>query len=203
MPPARTRRIPFRWIAPLSIAPLSITLLSITLLSACDRQPAPLPTTAPDPVFELELKPLTPLLPSKLTHLAVDPLGNIFWVQESDRGDDTLFVIGEGDIPRATQLSADSIAALLGAPGGRGNIQGIAAGPAGDIFFYFNAAQGRQTFSCIGQFTPKTAAIRILADTANLAAATGMGQSLPLARGSVVSGSSGTRPCIGTRCRSL
>src|SRR5439155_7259479 len=100
--------------------------------AACDRRPvASLPSTAPtQPVLELELKPLTPLLPNRITHVAVDPLGNIYWVQETDRADDTLFVIGEGDIPRATQLSVANIAAALGAPGGRGIIQVIAVGPA-------------------------------------------------------------------------
>src|SRR6266496_3162555 len=166
-----------------------LCLLCITLLCACDRNPPHNPiTTAPsEPVFELELKPVTPLLPNRPTHFAVDSLGNINWVQETDRGDDTMFVIGEGEIPRATQLSAGNIAAALGASEGRGNIQGIAAGPAGDIYFYFSGSQGRKTLAAVGQYLPRNAKIRILADTAAVASATATGRSLPLARGSVLS----------------
>src|SRR4051812_19566369 len=77
---------------------LAITAL---LSSACDRRPAaaPLPPSTQPLGYQLEIKPLTPLLPARDTHVAVDSLGNVYWVQESDRGDDTLFVIGEGEIP--------------------------------------------------------------------------------------------------------
>ena len=169
---------------------IRLMIVAIALApAACDRRPvASLPSTAPtQPVLELELKPLTPLLPNRMTHVAVDPLGNIYWVQETDRADDTLFVIGEGDIPRATQLSVANIAAAMDAPGGRGNIQGLAAGPGGELYFFFSGTAGRRTLAGVGQFVPKTAQIRILADADALAAATGMGLSLPLARGSVVS----------------
>jgi hypothetical protein len=101
-----------------------------------------------------------------------------------------MFVIGQGDIPRVTQLSAATISAALGvSSGGKGNIHDIAAGPSGEIYFYFCgvAPEGRRTHACVGMFTPKTAQVRVLADADALAAATGMGRSLPLARGSVVS----------------
>ena len=88
-------------------------VLLLLALGACDREPARVtPSTNPAPQgYQLELKPITPLLPSRSTHVALDSLGNVYWVQESDRGDDTLFVIGEGEIPRATQLSAANISA--------------------------------------------------------------------------------------------
>jgi hypothetical protein len=171
-----------RWIAPAAL------LITLGLIS-CDRRPATAPvTTAPNPpTLELELKPITPLLPERPTHVAVDTLGNIYWVQEGDRADDTMFVIGQGDIPRVTQLSAGAISAALNAPGGKGNIHDIAAGPGGDIYFYFNGVgDGRRTLACVGIYTPKSAQVRILADTDALAEATGMGRSLPLARGSIV-----------------
>src|SRR4051812_11336943 len=93
-------------------------LLALAMLISCDSSPPPAPTTTPanEPLFQLDLKPLTPLLPNRPTHVAVDPLGNVYWVQEADRQDDTLFVIGEGEIPRATQLSAATIAAALNVP---------------------------------------------------------------------------------------
>src|SRR5688500_18494710 len=145
-----------------------LPLLLIALISSCDRAPAPVATTSPasEPTFQLDLKPLTPLLPNRLTHLAVDPLGNVYWVQESDRRDDTLFVIGEGEIPRATQLSAATIAAAMGKPAARGNIHGVASGPAGEIYFYFFGTLERQTLAAFGRYTPKNAGIQILADTA-------------------------------------
>src|SRR2546428_5668120 len=110
----------------------------LAVVCACDRNPqrAPVSTTPADTVFELDLKPVTPLLPNRPTHYAVDSFGNIYWVQESDRGDDTMFVIGQGEIPRATQLSALNVAAALGSSEGRGNIHGIAAGAGGGIYFY-------------------------------------------------------------------
>ncbi|MEO6435166.1 MAG: hypothetical protein ABIP55_05335 [Tepidisphaeraceae bacterium] len=162
-------------------------VLAMVSLGSCDRDtPAPATPAPATGKYELDLKPLTPLLPNRPTHIAADPLGNMYWVQESDRGDDTLFVIGEGDIPRATQLSAANIGVTLGTPGARGNIQALAAGPRGELYFYFLGVQGRRTVACLGQFHPKTSKIRLLADTDTLATAAGMGRSLPLARGSVV-----------------
>jgi hypothetical protein len=166
-----------------------ISFLALAL-ARCDRSTptATTATTQPDDVtLELELKPLTPLLPNRQTHVTVDHLGNVYWVQEGDRGDDTMFVIGEGDIPRASKLSAANIAAALKSSGGRGNIQGISAGAAGEIYFYFNGNLGRTTIAAIGQYFPRSARIRILADTSALSSATKMGRSLALARGTVVS----------------
>src|SRR2546421_6635643 len=136
-----------------------LCLFALTMLCACDRAPAHAPaTTAPAPAtLELELKPVTPLLPNRPTHFAVDTLGNISWVQETDRGDDTMFVIGEGEIPRATQLSAANVAALLGASGGRGNIQGIAPGAGGEIYFHFSGSLGRKSLAAVGRYLPRTA----------------------------------------------
>ena len=165
-------------------------ILVVALLTAsCDSRPphASTPATAPVPIFQLELKPITPLLPNRPTHFAVDALGNVYWVQETDRGDDTMFVIGQGEIPRATQLSAGNIAAALGVANGRGNIHGIAAGPAGEIYFFFLGSSGRTVLAAFGQYVPRTAKIRIIADSPAIASATAMGRSLPLARGSVLS----------------
>ena len=173
-----------------------IVLLPLAL-SACERRtPVALTTQPADPQLEIDLKPLTPLLPRRPTHIAADPLGNMYWVQEADRADDTLFVIGAGDIPRATQLSAASIALKLGASGGRGNIHGIAAGNRGEIYFYFQGRLGRQTLAALGQFHPKEGRIRLLAGTDEIASATGMGRSLPLARGTLVADGRNVYLCL-------
>jgi hypothetical protein len=155
--------------------------------SACDRRPPHVAATAPaKPTLQLELTPLTPLLPNRRTHVAVDPLGNVYWAQENDRGDDIMFVMGQGDIPRATQLSAANVAAAMGSSGAAGNLQSIAAAASGDIFFYFSGVNGRTALSCFGLYSPKKERIRILLDTDSLASATTMGRSLPLARGTVI-----------------
>jgi hypothetical protein len=172
-----------------TILPLLVALL---LLIGCgDERPTVAPATRPTEVaLDLSLKPLTPLLPNRPTHVTVDRLGNVYWVQETDRGDDAMFVIGEGGIPRATQLTVPNVAALLGAgTGARGNIHGIAGATdaGGEIYFYFQGVEGRRTLACIGAFTPKTEQVRVLADGDAVAAATGMGRSLPLARGSLCS----------------
>lgn len=175
-----------------SIPALLLLLAPLLLLGpGCERErPKPVASTRPaEAALDLEFKPLTPLLPNRPTHTTVDRHGNVYWVQETDRGDDTMFVIGEGGIPRATQLSVANVAALLGAQGGRGNIHGIAAASeaGGDIYFYFKGVAAKRTIACVGLFSPATERVRILADTDAVAAATGMGRSLPLARASVCS----------------
>ena len=168
-----------------------LCLLTVVGVVGCEREKgnAGAATRPAAASVDLDMKPLTPLLPNRPTHATVDALGNVYWVQETDRGDDTMFVIGEGGIPRATQLSVANVAALLGADGARGNIHGIAApvSASGDIYFYFQAVHGRRTIAAVGVFAPKREQVRILADTDAVASATGMGRSLPLARGTVVS----------------
>jgi hypothetical protein len=189
----RRLTMPSRAVA-IALTPLLTPLLLLFPLAAigtsCERErPRALPASAPaQPVTDLELKPVTPLIPGRVTHLAVDGSGNIYWSQEGDRRDDTMFVIGEGDIPRATQLSAGNIAAqLLNEHSGRGNIQGIATGPAGEVYFYFAGSAGRKALAAFGVYNPKTAKARLLAGTEPLSAATGMGRSIVLARGTVIS----------------
>jgi hypothetical protein len=171
---------------------LALLIVLPLVPSGCgDERPAVSPATRPtETALDLSLKPLTPLLPNRPTHVTVDRFGNVYWVQETDRGDDAMFVIGEGGIPRATQLTVPNVAALLGAgTGARGNIHGIASASdaGGDIYFYFQGVEGRRTLACLGAFTPATERVRVLADSDAVAAATGMGRSLPLARGSVCS----------------
>jgi hypothetical protein len=169
-----------------------IALIAVAAaLLGCDRDtPRAIVATQPAaPVLELDMKPLTPLLPNRPTHATVDHLGNVYWVQETDRADDTLFVIGEGGVPRAMQLSVANLGALMGASDVKGNIHGIAATTGRDrnIYFYFLGESGRRTVACVGTFEPRSERLRILMDGDAVAAATGMGKSLPLARASVAS----------------
>src|SRR4051794_27367917 len=117
---------------------LVLVLLVLVACGSCKPAPSrPRVAKIVAPIFEVELKPLTPLIANTPTHVVVDSLGNICWVQESEAGDDNMFIIGEGEIPRSTNLTSARILAALGASGGSGNIQSLAAGRNGALYFYF------------------------------------------------------------------
>jgi hypothetical protein len=166
-------------------------LLMGALLIGCRRSSTSvLPSaTAPTATVEpqLDLKPLTPLLSNRPTHLSMDPQGNLYWVQETEAGADTMFVMGSSGIPAATSLSSASIAQSLdAATDAHGNILSICAGPAGEIYFYFRGASRGQLIAALGAFSPGPSPIRILADTSTLETATEMGRSLALAGGTLI-----------------
>lgn len=163
-----------------------VALGSLTLLS-CERSSSPpVPVTPREPELEVHLKPLMPLMPNRPTHIAADSGGKIYWLQDLDRADDTMFAIDQEGLPQATPLSSAGIAAAMGASGGRGSIHGIAAGSDGTIYFYFQGTHEKRFLACFGRFDPSTSAIRVLAATDHIAEATAMGRSLPLASGAVI-----------------
>jgi hypothetical protein len=168
-----------------------ILLIMIAAGAACDRKKAtPIfipPPKEEGPSYEVELQPVTPLAAARLTHIAVDSLGNLCWVQESDQADDTMFIMGEDKVPHAADLSTTRVCEALGISGGTGNIQSLAPARGGDLFFYFLGSKGRQTLACLGLYSNKSGRIRVLADTNTLMAETGLGRSITLARGTVVS----------------
>src|SRR5687767_1547330 len=173
----------------------TLVVVIISLASAgCDRG---------DPVAGMPLesagrrivqfRTLTQLLPNRKTHLAVDRLGQIFWVQESENQQDVLFVIGDGGIPRATRLTSANILDALAAAGdgagdgpAGGTIRDIATGEGG-VFFFFYGYKGNTPKACLGLYQPQAGRIRVLASTAALGKASGMGRSLELARASLAS----------------
>jgi hypothetical protein len=185
---------------PLPVPPppaLLLLLLLALCAPACDREdPAaqgmPLETAGRR---LLHLRTITQLLPNRPTHIAVDRLAHVYWVQESEDGQDVLFRIGEGGIPRTTRLttaniltaldeSGDTTGAAAGAGAG-GNIRDVAAAEGG-IFFYFYGYRGSATKACVGQYYPQSGRIRVVANTAALEKASGMGRSMQLARASLV-----------------
>src|SRR5438445_767165 len=104
----------------------------LTAALACDRstssQDSSIKSALPPPKPDsAELTTVVPLIPRRPTHLTVSPQGNLYYVQElpaADRmhtttssvesgGGDMLFVAGEGDLPRATQLSSTNILAAM------------------------------------------------------------------------------------------
>src|SRR3954470_7618114 len=117
---------------------LAILMILALLVFGCDRTSSAPQSEAPRvKLYSLELWPVTPLLPTRPTHVAIDAIGNLHWVQETEDGDDVVFVMGEGAIPRATQLtSANILKALKLDQGGSAHIQSIAAGADGAIYFY-------------------------------------------------------------------
>jgi hypothetical protein len=167
----------------------------MALLIGCDRTPpkVAVPATATAPVntapdvdypLQCELSIVAPLLPKLKTHVAIDPASNIYFVQETEDGGDGMYVVGSGEVSIATPLSSQNILAELGEKGS-GNIQSIAAGADGNIYFFFMGGSKRKTVASFGRYDPRTHLIRILADEARLESSTGMGASLTLASGTV------------------
>jgi hypothetical protein len=171
-----------------------IVFLAAMCCLSCDRSPPPAPSKPasqpvpqdqPLPEMQCDVSMVTPLLPKRPTHIAVDPFSNIYYVQESDDGNDGVFVIGGAGISNATSLSTMSILQAMNSPGS-GNIQSIAAATDGNIYFFFNGGTSRQAIICLGRLEPRSGSIRILARNDELASASGMGTSLTLARGTLV-----------------
>lgn len=169
------------------------------------------------PIPQLQVDALAQLLPNRLTHVAVDSAGNLYWVQETDDGRDVVYVMGIGgdEVPRATALTSDAILDVMPpvrlpekppAPKAKastrrskstetitrgGSIQSIAGGVDGELYFYFAGGVGPVTRCCLGRFDPRPRSgagsqLRILADSSQLASASGMGLSISLARGKVM-----------------
>ena len=183
------RRAMSRRLTILAATILLLVAAAFALPGCDDERPKPVPATRPAAALDLELKPLTPLLPNRPTHVTVDRLGNVYWVQETDRGDDAMFVIGEGGIPRDAvggaehrgtarhQRSARAATSTESPP------PQIAAATSTSTS-WAQRAGGRSRAS--GRLPQRPRTMRILSDTDAVAAATGMGRSLPLARASVV-----------------
>ncbi len=111
---------------------LMIALMMI--VTGCDRSPRSGPSVTLPGKRVAEFRQLTQLPHNASVHIAIDTLGNLFYVTERDDGQDAAFVVSESGIPRQTQLTAANILAAMGeSVGGRGNIQDLVAGPDGTI----------------------------------------------------------------------
>lgn len=179
---------------------VAIAALFLPLIG-CDRAaPAP-PTTAstsptsasptqsklpPVGALQCQLSVVAPLVPKRLTHLTIDPSSNVYFLQETEDSTDTMFIIGAGDVSNAMPVSARGILAAMDLKG-TGNIQSIAAAADGNIYFFFAGGNAKQTIACLARFETRTGLIRILAREKALADKSGMGDSLVLARGALVS----------------
>jgi hypothetical protein len=181
--------------------PLMVILALVPLIAAtgCDR-PAGSSTSAgrgaassePARPTAAQFTPITQLPPGRTVHIAVDPIGNVFYTVETEKHQDGVIVAGTASIPRATYLTSANILAAMGETvGGSGTIQDIIAGPDGAIWFYFIGGKGRTIRACIGQFVLRDEKIHIAAGTDQLKRATAMGDSIELARGSLLPAESG------------
>jgi hypothetical protein len=170
-------------------------VIFVAVACGCDRDPpAPPPPTAQKPASGrvVEIQGVTPLLPDRRTHVAPTGTGQIFWVQESPDagGRETIFSLADGGLPGATAFSNAAVLDALGerGPGTRGSLQSLAVGPDGDVYFFFAGQGRRKLLVALGAFSPSSGQTRVLADATALRDASGMGNTLALARGSVLRG---------------
>jgi hypothetical protein len=163
-------------------------LLMLMALISCKRAPVSPTTIAISPAkTEVQMQTITQLPPNRTVHVAVDSLGNVFYTIETDSGHDGMVVVSQSGIPRATQLTSENILAALGETvGGNGAIQSIVPATDGSIFFYFVGGKGKSVRACIGQYRLAGEIVRILFDTQMLLDKSEMGQSIDLARGTLL-----------------
>jgi hypothetical protein len=167
---------------------IGLLLMSLMLsLAGCDRSPKSGPSVMLPGKRVAELRQLTQLPHNATVHIAIDTLGNLFYVTERDDGQDAAFVVSESGIPRQTQLTAANILAAMGeSVGGRGNIQDLVAGADGTIYFYFSGSKGASIRTAVGVYSRRSESITLAFNQSQLAAASGMGDSIGIARGSLV-----------------
>jgi hypothetical protein len=172
-----------------SVSSICRLLMFAAMLFAvgCDRSPKSGPSVMLPGKRVAELRQLTQLPHNATVHIAIDTLGNLFYVTERDDGQDAAFVVSESGIPRQTQLTAANILAAMGeSVGGRGNIQDLVPGPDGTIYFYFSGAKGSSIRTAVGVYSRRNESIALAFNQSQLAAASGMGDSIGVARGSLV-----------------
>lgn len=164
---------------------------------ACERAPHATPQSVPaGPMQErVDAAVVTMLPPGRPTHIARAGNGTLWWVQESDAGQDVVFALADDAVPRATALTSGRVLAALNlgaaAPKASGTFHSIAAANDGRIWFYFAGGAGRRTVTCVGTFDPSDDTIHIVLNDAQLQKATAMGASLVLARGTLVAAPGG------------
>jgi hypothetical protein len=157
-------------------------------LIGCDRPAASTAAGGKRPTtMAVEITRVTPLPPNHRTHIAPTGNGQIFWVQEAETtGRETVFAISEGGLPSATRFSNASILEALGQGDSAGNIQSMAAGADGKIYFYFLREKKKVLLAALGTFSPDSGKTQVIADSEALQRESQMGNALALARGSVM-----------------
>jgi hypothetical protein len=158
--------------------------IALSLLTAgCSRPSAPAPAaTAPPDPDSVQVEPIAAVAPNTNTHLATGSTG-VYFVQETDDGDDSVYRLNDLDLAVKTELSSASIAAALGRPAVHGNFQDITAAD-DDLYFYFVGREQRNFVSCLGKYSPD-GKLKILADDQKLGQLTGAGDTLSICQGNL------------------
>ena len=146
----------------------------------------------PTPVVKeaVVLTSVLPLAPGRATHVAVDSKSNLYWVQECEDAEDMVMQTGPSSVSQVL-FTAQRLMELLNLPGGMGNIESIAVDRHDQLFFFVTGGKGRTSAQAMGRCNPRTRELTILAGTEVLQNASGMGLSLPLARGTLLAALSG------------
>src|SRR5215213_10129425 len=76
----------------------------VLVLVGCDREPAVAPAPTKQPVTVVEVTRLTPLPPDRRTHVTSNQVGQIYWVQEAERGREVVFALRDGGVASATRF---------------------------------------------------------------------------------------------------
>jgi hypothetical protein len=153
------------------------------LTAGCSRSSAPVSdAAAPADPDAVQIDPVVAVAPNTNTHLATGSTG-VYFVQETDDGDDSVYRLNDLDLAVKTELSSAAIAAAMGRPAVHGNFQDIAA-VNDDLYFYFAGREDRNFVSCLGRFT-SDGKLKILADNQKLGDLTGAGDTLSILQGSM------------------
>jgi len=152
----------------------------------CDRDEVAPVAVKKVPVWGVDVQSVTPLPANRVTHVTPGKSGAVFWVQESEAGHETVFVMSEGSVPVSTTLTSGAIAQAFGVNSVTGNVQSLVAASDGKIYFYFTGGKGKRLLCGLGCYTPENGRTRIVADTAELMSQSEMGDSISLARGTLL-----------------
>lgn len=169
-----------------------LPLILLLLAASCDSAPESPAPGKPQPSPAVIIEPLTPIPPNRPTHLAADPAGTLFWVQETDDQKQIVFSMSPGALPSTTRLTTTTILEALQQPQAAGSIQSLVIGADARLYFFFTGGVGRTTLAVVGRYSPVNSRVEILTDTAALARASRFGDSLALARGTLVQTASQT-----------
>lgn len=169
-----------------------LPLILLLIACSCDSAPESPAPEKPQPSPAVIIDSLTPIPPNRPTCLAADPAGTLFWVQESDDQKQIVFSMAPGALPSTTRLSTTTILEALQQPQATGSIQSLIIGADARLYFFFTGGVGRTTLAVVGRYSPANARVEILTDSAVLARVSRFGDSLALARGSLVQTASQT-----------
>ena len=174
------------------------TLVLLLSTPGCDRDASsPGPTGASTPGTEhysVDINLITPLLPRLRTHVAIDSRGNLYWVQETDpptEHGDLLYTMGTSGVPQTIpELSGRRLLGSIGLPetlGVKATIRSMVVGSNDDLFLLVSGGSTHVPLYTLISYSAASKKIKIVASTEEIMKASGLGASLDLARGTLLS----------------